>query len=490
MVTRDGAASQDLGNDEEDAGRLLSALRFGCNAVFGDSQKNTLPTQADIEVLTDRTRTEAFSSGKLKGGMDSSAQDFDATKAMTSTTSFAGIDFKKIREAHQARPKDMAQIQSVWTKRQRKSRIKLVQAENTGWGSKAVPILASNDYDLETGERSVFAQELRGHAASQPSKRQKQKPTFENQDFCQVCGDGGSLVCCPRCPVSVHLECLGLKRAKDFVCCPHHHCSQCGKASHNAGGMLFPCACCPNAYCEDHLPPSSEVRFLDSCERMEDLGFSIDRGVYIHCSHQCERVAVKEYGWVPPERQTKVRAPCPAPLDLSESFGGKVDEFVDVPDNLVVQGKRNRKPVTYKSNPSSNDQVSNKAPVAAPQVSAVVRSDSLQAPGRIVSMESTNSSTASDSLQAPGRIVSMGSTHSSTASDSLQAPGRIVSMGSTHSSTASVSLQAPRRIVSMESTNSSTATEDDDDEVVVIGVKKAPKQYPVFGLQRATASAI
>ena len=30
-------------------------------------------------------------------------------------------------------------------------------------------------------------------------------------DHCQVCWDGGELMCCDFCPVSVHPECIGLK---------------------------------------------------------------------------------------------------------------------------------------------------------------------------------------------------------------------------------------------------------------------------------------
>ncbi|KAL7581573.1 hypothetical protein ACA910_022133 [Epithemia clementina (nom. ined.)] len=343
MVTRDGSSTENLNDDEEaDAGRLLSALRFGCNAVFGDSQTNALPTDDDIEILTDRNRTEDSSAGKLKGGMESSALDYDATKAMTETTCFAGIDFKKIRESVKEKPKDIDHITAVWKKRQRKNRIKIVNARNTGWGSKGVPILTANDYDLQSGERSVFAQELsgKGERAKQPGKRAITSRDFQHQDFCQVCGDGGELICCPRCPVSVHLECAGVGHAKEFLCCSHHHCSICHKAPSNAGGMIFPCCCCPNAYCEDHMP-KSRVPFIDNCERMEKLGFDIQRGVYIHCSDQCERVAVQEFGWKPQTKKT--RSPCPLPLDVSESFGGKVDEFVDVPDDLIVQGKRNRK---------------------------------------------------------------------------------------------------------------------------------------------------
>ncbi len=98
MVTRAGVSELTL-DESEDADKLMSTLRFGCNAVFGqDSDKHALPTDQDIETITDRNRTEDFSDGNLKGGADSTAKDFNATTEFTATTQFGGVDFKKLRE--------------------------------------------------------------------------------------------------------------------------------------------------------------------------------------------------------------------------------------------------------------------------------------------------------------------------------------------------------------------------------------------------------
>jgi len=188
MVNRDGAASESTSMEEEDdSGKLMQTLKFGCNAVFGEgSDKNRLPSDEDIAIITDRSRTEDFSSGKLKGGVDASAENYDATKKFTETTAFAGIDFKKIREEHKtAKVKDIGQISNIWKKRQRKNRIKMVNGEGSGYGSKSVPVLNSNDYDLQSGERSVFQQELKGRSNIEMAKK-KAGPKFEMQDFCQV----------------------------------------------------------------------------------------------------------------------------------------------------------------------------------------------------------------------------------------------------------------------------------------------------------------
>jgi len=259
MVNRDGASSvealDDQESEENDSGKLMSTLKFGCNAVFGaGTDKNRLPSDEDIEIITDRSRTEDFSSGNLKGGADASAGDFDATKKFTETTDFGGIDFKKIREEYKnSKVDNLGQISDIWKKkRERKNRIKLVDGIGSGYGSKTVPVLASNDYDLLSGERSVFDQELRGRSKAVTKK--KAAASFEMQDHCQICGDGGELVGCPRCPCSLHVECSGVGHVKHFQCCSHHHCVVCEKPANAVGGFMFPCSTCPNAYCEDHLP--------------------------------------------------------------------------------------------------------------------------------------------------------------------------------------------------------------------------------------------
>lgn len=353
MVTREGN-SDELVSEEEDVGKLMATLKFGCNAVFGkDTKQNTLPTDEDIGLITDRTRTEDFTQGKLQGGVDETADGFDAKKAFTSTTDFRGIDFQKIREQYRKQaPDNMNHITDMWRKRQRKNRIKMIDGAGSGYGLASVPVLAANDYDLETGERSVFQQELRGRQSGVPGRKKKSGPTFENQDFCQGCGDGGLLVCCGRCPVSLHLECAGVTDAKQFMWCSHHHCSVCDKSATAAGGFLFPCSWCTSCFCEDHLPTGA--RFLETCDRMHSLGHSIKNGIYIHCSKACENVAIKEFGYKHPVKTGK--PPCPAAIDVSSKFGGEVDDTLDAPEELIITGKRKRKqPVNYSpAEPSSS----------------------------------------------------------------------------------------------------------------------------------------
>ena len=197
MVMQDGA---NINNDDDgDESHLLAALKFGCNAIFGAkaNQAMKLPTQNDIEMLTDRERTEEYSGGMITGGAAADVKDFDSTKLMTATTDFGGIDFKAIRSEYKKkrRPKDVGHILDMWRdkKRERKSRITLISTEGSGYGSKSIPVLQANNYNLEEGERSVLQQELAGPAARFKDKGRKILKAgvdFENQDECIICGQG------------------------------------------------------------------------------------------------------------------------------------------------------------------------------------------------------------------------------------------------------------------------------------------------------------
>ncbi|CAJ1937255.1 unnamed protein product [Cylindrotheca closterium] len=330
--------SKESGEDERvrglSAAELLEDIKFGSQAVFGDSANNELPSWQDIDTITDRERKESDSVGKLHGNKQHSAKEFDAEKAFGETQTFGGIDFRAVRKQQEDLlkskiPQNLKGIGNLWqeisqlkSKRERKNRIMMVESNGSGYG-KPVPVLKSNDYDLENGESSVFDRELKKDrkAKFKVAKKKVEGPTFDNQDFCQVCGDGGSLVCCGRCPCSVHLKCVGLKRAKDFLACTHHRCTGCGKNRQCAGGLLYPCQACPNAYCEDCLPKNG-VTYLENVPRFDALKFDSANSpvVYIICSNQCRAVAKQEFGYVQKPSNGGKRK-CLRPLDVSFGFG-------------------------------------------------------------------------------------------------------------------------------------------------------------------------
>jgi SWI/SNF-related matrix-associated actin-dependent regulator of chromatin subfamily A member 5 len=345
MVNR-GTSNRDV----EDAGlstsELLASLTFGSNAVFSSS--NDLPSDSDIEKVTDRARGEDCSDGKLKGGAAQSAVDYDVDRELTDTRRFCGVDFRKLREEKEAREREqylgkgpkgklLDKLKQDWKeattgeslddlgkgKRDRKSRLIQVKSNGSGWGTSHVPVLAMNDYDLQSGEPSSWGRETKKIVSVQQKRAVN---IFVNQDFCQICGDGGLLIECPRCPVSVHADCCGLK-PHEFSACTHHHCIMCSKTSAGAGGLLYRCQSCPNAYCPDCMPGQPHRYLGTNVPRFEDLGFEGNSlYYYIHCSSQCEDVAKEEFGFRVHASDPK----CPPSLDVTYAFGKDALDIKDL----------------------------------------------------------------------------------------------------------------------------------------------------------------
>jgi hypothetical protein len=156
---------------------------------------------------------------------------------------------------------------------------------------------------------------------------------------------------CPRCPVSVHLHsrCSGVHNAKDFMCCTHHRCSGCDKNTDAAGGLLFACESCPNAYCEDCRPDDSLP--VGDSGRFQTLGFTTSRTIYIHCSKMCIHYAKTESGWTEPSR---VKNPSPPALNVSDHFGAKVEEALEEnPEQTATRLRARRKKVNYADTPEA-----------------------------------------------------------------------------------------------------------------------------------------
>ena len=318
-------------------GELWEDIKFGCEAVFGNSANNELPSEEDIDTITDRTRKESDSVGRLTGGASKTAKSFDASKEFSDSQLFGGTDFREIRkeqekEEKKSIPKNLKGIAHLWyeiqsledKKRERKARIIQIEGKGSGYGTAYIPVLAANNYSYG-GETSVFDRELKGSKKANFEVKKKSKTaTYTNESHCLMCGDGGSLVCCSRCPTSVHLSCVGLDHPNEFMCCNHHRCGLCSKNRGDAGGILFPCHACPNSFCEQCLPKKG-VTFLEKVDRFERLGFdSTKHVVYINCSPMCEKYAMEELDYVPAKKDDS-KGICPEDIDLSQHFGASID---------------------------------------------------------------------------------------------------------------------------------------------------------------------
>ncbi|KAJ4481310.1 P-loop containing nucleoside triphosphate hydrolase protein [Lentinula lateritia] len=138
---------------------------------------------------------------------------------------------------------------------------------------------------------------LNSQSMSKPAKV-KQEP-MGSEDYCNVCQDGGQLICCSFCPRVFHAACRGLKSRdlkKSWHACHQHECWDCSRRTSDAGGMLFRCRTCPRAYCEDCL---SEI-FDPIGDTLPELLLLNCResqsAYYISCAH-CKAMAEEDPQW-------------------------------------------------------------------------------------------------------------------------------------------------------------------------------------------------
>ena len=75
--------------------------------------------------------------------------------------------------------------------------------------------------------------------------------------------------------------------------CSHHNCAVCGHSAGEVGGMLFLCAACPRALCENHPPKAiwdTPGRLFRHDAWLQAMGFGkTSTAVYIFCTEDCKR---------------------------------------------------------------------------------------------------------------------------------------------------------------------------------------------------------
>ncbi|PQE10169.1 ISWI chromatin-remodeling complex ATPase ISW2 protein [Rutstroemia sp. NJR-2017a WRK4] len=119
-------------------------------------------------------------------------------------------------------------------------------------------------------------------------RKREKKAAIEPQSHCQICMDGGSLVCCNLCPRAYHVRCLDKEfqvkaKGAQFVC-PQHQCGNCGQKTGDVGGMLYRCRWCEKAECEDCLDWQMFKPVGDNLIEYELLGFkAMTQAFYVQC---------------------------------------------------------------------------------------------------------------------------------------------------------------------------------------------------------------
>ncbi|KAA1109121.1 hypothetical protein PGT21_033424 [Puccinia graminis f. sp. tritici] len=120
-------------------------------------------------------------------------------------------------------------------------------------------------------------------AKLQDSKRKKK--VFEHEETCMCCHDTGELYMCSHCPRVVHFKCMGSTSPPNMLfTCSQHRCVVCQRAGSEAGGMLYRCQTCPDAYCEECLPHENFYSMGDTLPEFLLLGYGpVSQAHYIRC---------------------------------------------------------------------------------------------------------------------------------------------------------------------------------------------------------------
>ncbi|GAX78544.1 hypothetical protein CEUSTIGMA_g5984.t1 [Chlamydomonas eustigma] len=217
-----------------------------------------------------------------------SALNFNAEEKPLSTFMLDGIDYKQLRELQTKGIRDIARDWVV-KKRERKSRTTEVEVEGVG----LVTVLNENNYSMQQGGISVAhkAKVKEPSTFGKKNRLQIAGRDYGHLDYCQVCWDGGNLLCCDYCPASMHPSCIGMTmqdaaNVKKWAC-PHHTCCSCGRNTAAAGGLLFRCEACPNAFCEDCLP--EDYQMVGECEHFKAMGqMHPKQACFILCGPPCK----------------------------------------------------------------------------------------------------------------------------------------------------------------------------------------------------------
>jgi SWI/SNF-related matrix-associated actin-dependent regulator of chromatin subfamily A member 5 len=254
-------------------------------------------------------------------GKQRTAADFDATAPMLNMRELQGCTYGDIPDKAATEVLHLAgvlgpanggstDILAEWQalqngkRRERAGRMETVHVVGVG----KVNVLKENSYTMGRDMPNKASGRVR--AEDKPQGRQLAGRDYAHEDRCLMCwkgpkggkaaaastssykklGLGGTLRGCDHCPAAFHLRCLGMAE-EDATgwgswSCPHHSCDTCGRKAAAAGGLLFRCAVCPRAFCEDHLP--AEALIMGECERFQALGAAHPKqGCYLLCKAAC-----------------------------------------------------------------------------------------------------------------------------------------------------------------------------------------------------------
>ncbi|KAG1809082.1 SNF2 family N-terminal domain-containing protein [Suillus subaureus] len=293
MSSSTSSSSANEDNTQLKTTELLDILRKGSSALSRSDVGMDLGTflKAPIqEILDDSREREGARDVKLKKEMVSShdiAEDND-------------IDEKTLLDAEEEERKLLSGIAQVQSRLFEGKLIKRNQNNHQiaqEW--QELQKRARIDRTVVVDGITVIADHM-GQSAVRvvPASKKKSKAKHETEDWCVYCRDGGDVILCTSCPRVFHPKCHGITAAQlrklPMICCPQHKCSACDRSTAEAGGMLFRCQTCPQAFCEDCMPEGEIDAVGEVLPEFVLLGYgATSTAYYIRC-HECHEHWKKE----------------------------------------------------------------------------------------------------------------------------------------------------------------------------------------------------
>lgn len=292
MSSSTSSSSPNEDNTQLKTTELLDILRKGSSALSRSDVGMDLGTflQAPIqEILDDSREREGVRDAKLKKEMVSSHDTAEK------------IDEKTLLDAEEEERKLLSGIAQVQSRLFEGKLIKRNQNNHQ---------IAQEWHELQKRAHmnrtvvvdgiTVIADHM-GQSAPEdisPASKKKSKAKHETEDWCIYCRDGGDVILCTSCPRVFHPKCHGITKAQlrrlPMISCPQHSCSTCSRSTAEAGGMLFRCQTCPQAFCEDCMPGGEIDAVGEVLPEFVLLGYgATSTAYYIRC-HECHEHWEKE----------------------------------------------------------------------------------------------------------------------------------------------------------------------------------------------------
>lgn len=313
---------------------LASLIRFGANAVF-DSESGDQGQMSDEELfrLLERQGRDlphpapTVTSAALEATVEEVMSDDTFEKAQAVLRDrmemLQEVDLRQLGSVVYNKKKpdrrsmntfDSADMITDGSKRQRKERIIKVDGRGTGYGG-AVPILAEN---MEVEKEDKVEEKIRSRGRQ-----------WVHRSFCTLCGKHVKpehLCKCAHCPFIFHTACaeqaMLISKGSGMFICPHHRCGPCNRSTSSAGGLLFRCAGCLSAYCEDCLP-QEEIDSLGRCRALEAYNYHSKQAYYIKCPSCCDIEGCRPMGVLADPH-------APQPVEEGTEEGNSMEDTAEV----------------------------------------------------------------------------------------------------------------------------------------------------------------